>query len=56
MDLVLITVSANTVNLLLLERVFEGVQVLGCNSSAAAAVCAGLVPDSAALKQQSLYL
>lgn len=45
MDLVLITVSANTVNLLLRERVFENVHS-GYNFSAAAAVCAQLIPDT----------
>lgn len=44
MDLVLITVSANTVNLLLRERVFENVHS-GYNFSAAPAVCAQLIPD-----------
>lgn len=44
MDLVLITVSANTVNLLLQERVFENVHS-GYNFSAAPAVCAQLIPD-----------
>lgn len=44
MDLVLITVSANTVNLLLWERVFENVHS-GYNFSAAPAVCAQLIPD-----------
>lgn len=45
MDLVLITVSANTVNLLLRERVFENVHS-GYNFSAVPAVCAQLIPDT----------
>lgn len=45
MDLVLITVSANTVNLLLQERVFENVHS-GYNFSASPAVCAQLIPDT----------
>lgn len=44
MDLVLITVNANTVNLLLRERVFENVHS-GYNFSAVPAVCAQLIPD-----------
>lgn len=45
MDLVLITVSANIVNLLLRERVFENVHS-GYNFSAVPAVCAQLIPDT----------